>query len=105
MAAKHMSTDRLRKMLAALAIGATLFAACGSTSQALADTRPNDQRATVVRDPSNPYWMGSAAYDANLAASTQSGDRPSLIHDPENPYWWMSNAPTDTIADPVHGDR
>jgi ABC-type glycerol-3-phosphate transport system substrate-binding protein len=105
MATKHTSRDGLRKKLAALAISATLFAACGSTSQAPADPRDNEQRAAVVRDPSNPYWVGSAEYDRNLASSMQSGDRPSIIHDPENPYWWMSNAPTDDYADPVHGDH
>jgi hypothetical protein len=93
---KHTSRDGLRKKLGALAISVTLLTACGSTGRALSDTGQNEQRSSVVRDPSNPYWTGSA--------STQSGDRPSLLHDPENPYW-KSNAPTDTYADPVHGDR
>jgi hypothetical protein len=105
MAIKHTSRDGLRTKLAALAISVTLFAACGTAGQALSDTAQNEQRASVVRDPSNPYRIGSAAYDGTLPASAQSGDRPSLIHDPENPYWWMSNVPTDTYADPVHGYR
>lgn len=104
MATKHISRDGLRKTLAVLAIGAALLAACGTTGQALSGTAQKPQRASVVHDPSNPYWVGSAAGD--LGAGTESADRPSVIRDPDNPYWRMStNAPADTYADPIHGDR
>jgi hypothetical protein len=56
---KHTSRNRLRKQVAALAISATLFAACGSTSRGLSDSAQNEQRASVVRDPENPYWLMS----------------------------------------------
>lgn len=105
MATKHTSRDGLRKKLAALAISATLLAACGSTSQALSGSPQNEQRASVVRDPSNPYWVGSAAYAGDLGASTESVSRASVVRDPENPHWRMSNAPADTYADPVRGPR
>src|SRR5256885_2702015 len=67
MATKHTSMDGPRKKLAALAISATLFAACGSTSQALSGTAQNEERTSVVRDLSNPYWVGSAADASDLA--------------------------------------
>ncbi|TMC31564.1 MAG: hypothetical protein E6J24_15625 [Chloroflexi bacterium] len=105
MATKHTSTDRPRKKLAALAISATLFAACGSTSQALSGTAENGERASVVRDLSNPYWVGSVADASDLAASAPSVIRATIIRDPENPYWQMSKAPVDTYADPVRGDH
>jgi len=82
-----------------------LFAACGTTSQALSGTAQNEERASVVRDPSNPYWVGSAAYASDLAASTPSVIRATIIRDPENPYWQMSKAPAETYADPVRGDH
>jgi len=105
MATKHTSMDGLRQKLAALAISATLFAACGATSQALSGTAQNEQRTSVVvHDPSNPYWVGSTAY-GNLAGSTPSVIRATIIRDPENPYWQMSKAPAAAYADPVRGDH
>jgi len=95
----------LPRQLAALVISATVFAAGGSASQALSDSAQNEQRASVVRDPSNPHWVGSAADAGDLAASTPSSPRVSPIRDPENPYWQMSNARADTFADPVRGNR
>jgi len=100
---KHTSRNRLRKQVAALAISATLFAACGSTSQALFGPAQNEQRAAVVHDPSNPYWVGSAVNPGDLGASTQSLTRASLVRDPENPYWLMSHARAESYADPVRG--
>jgi hypothetical protein len=73
MATKHTSTDRPRKKLAALAISAMLFAACGSTSQALSGTAQNEERASVVRDPENPYWQMSKA-PAGTYADPVHGD-------------------------------
>jgi hypothetical protein len=105
MATKHTSTDGLREKVAAVAISAALLAACGSTNQALSKTAQDEQRASVVRDPSNPYWVGSAAYASALAASTLSGIPAAIIRDPENPYWQTSQAPADTYADPVRGDH
>jgi hypothetical protein len=105
MATKHTSMDGLRQKLAALAISATLFAACGTTSQALTGTAQNEQRASVVHDPSNPYWVGSAAYTSDHAASTPSVTRATIIRDPENPYWQMSQARAHAYVDPVRGDH
>ena len=102
---KHTSRNRLRKQVAALAISATLFAACGSTSQALLGPAQNEQRAAVVHDPSNPYWVGSAVNPGDLGASTQSLTRASLVRDPENPYWLMSHKRAESYADPVRGDH
>ncbi|MDP9251440.1 MAG: hypothetical protein M3O80_00410 [Chloroflexota bacterium] len=104
MATKHRSTDGLRQKLAALAISATLFAACGSTTQALSGTAQNEQRASVVHDPSNPYWDGSD-YASGLAASTPSVTRATILRDPENPYWQLSKAQAHVYADPVRGDH
>jgi hypothetical protein len=105
MTTKQTSRLGLPLLLAALAISATLFAACGSTSQALSGSSQNEQRASVVRDPSNPHWVGSAADAGDPAAGTQSSLRASLVRDPENPYWQMSNARADTFVDPAVGDR
>jgi hypothetical protein len=104
-ATKHTSTDGLRQTLAALAISAALFAACGSTTQALSGAAQNEQRASVVHDPSNPYWVGSDPYASGLAAGTPSVTRATIIHDPENPYWQMSKAQAHVYADPVRGDH
>ncbi len=105
MTTKQTSRAGVPLQLAALAISATLFPACGSTSQALSDSAQNEQRASVVRDPSNPHWVASAADAGDLVASTQSFLRASLVRDPENPYWQTSNAGADTYADPVRGDH
>jgi hypothetical protein len=104
-ATKHTSTDGLRQKLAALAISAALFAACGSTTQALSGTAQNEQRASVVHDPSNPYWVGSDPYASGPASATPSGTRATIIRDPENPYWQMSKAQAQVYADPVRGDH
>jgi hypothetical protein len=105
MVTEHTSRDGVRRKLAALAISATIFAACGSTSEVLSGTAQSEQRASVVRDPSNPNWVGSAAYASDLAASTPSVMGASIIRDPENPYWQMSRMPADAYADPVRGDH
>ena len=102
MATKHTTRDGLGKMLATLAIGAMALIACGTT-QALSGTGQNDQsdqRTSVVRDPSNPYWGGSAAYASDVARGEQS-----VIRDPDNSYWQMSNGPAATYAEPVHGPK
>ncbi len=95
MATKHTSTNGLRQKLAALAISAALFAACGSTTQ----------RASVVHDPSNPYWVGSDPAASGHAASTPSVTRATILRDPENPYWQLSQAPARAYVDPVRGDH
>ena len=103
MARNRTTKYGLRKKLATLAIGATLLAACGTTSQALSGTVESSQRASVIRDPGNPYWFGSASDASNLATSTQS-----VIRDPDNLYWRGSNALADThdiSADPRRGPR
>ena len=105
MATKHTSTNGLRQKLAALAISATLFAACGSTTQALSGTAQNEQRASLVHDPSNPYWSGSDPYASDLAASTPSVTRATILRDPENPYWQLSQARAHEYVDPVRGDH
>ena len=105
MATKHTSMDGLPRKLAALAISATLFAACGTTSQALSGAAQNEQRASVVHDPSNPHWVGSDPYASGLAASTQSVTRATILRDPENPYWQLSQARAHAYVDPVRGDH
>jgi hypothetical protein len=104
MATKHTSMDGPRQKLAALAISATLLAACGTTSQALSGTAQNE-RASVVHDPSNPHWVGSDPYASDLAASTPSVTRATILRDPENPYWQLSQARAHEYVDPVRGDH
>lgn len=105
MATKHTSTNGLRQKLAALAVSATLFAACGSTTQALSGTAQNEQRASVVHDPSNPYWVGSDPYTSGVEASAPSVTRSTILRDLENPYWQLSQAQAHEYADPVRGDH
>lgn len=60
----------LGKRLATLALGATLLAACGSTSGAFSGTTDSGQHAAVIRDPENPYWglssTEAATHDAAI---------------------------------------
>ena len=105
MTTQQTSRVGLLVQFAALVISATFFAACGSTSQTLSDSAQNEQGASVVRDPSNPHWVGSATDPGDLAGSTRSFLRISPIRDPENPYWQTSDARADTYADPVRGNR
>lgn len=96
-------THGLGKRLATLALGATLLAACGSTSGALSSTTYSDQHAAVIRDPGNPAWVGSSEQATNAAIGSQS-----VIRDPENPYWGLSNteaATHDAAIDPVRGPK
>ena len=96
-------THGLGTRLATLALGATLLAACGSTSEALSGTTDSGRHAAVIHDPDNAAWVGSSAQATKAAIGGQS-----VIHDPENPYWGLSNtaaATCDAALDPVRGPK
>ena len=95
-------THGLGKRLATLALGATLLAACGSTSTALSGTTDSGQHTAVIHDPDNPAWVGSSA----LATKAATGTR-SVIHDPDNPYWGSNTAAatSDEAIVPVRGPK
>jgi hypothetical protein len=91
---KGKHTDTTARSFAALALGAALLAACG-TSQALSEASQAGRNA-VVRDPDNPNWSGAAT-----TVVTDAGERSMVVRDPDNPYWTGASADSGTMTYPA----
>jgi hypothetical protein len=91
--------------LLALALASSLIATgCASLVRpASAGVGTGVERAQVVHDQDNPYWIGATRVDDASGSS-----RVQVIKDPENPYWignTAATAPQRPYAEPLHGPR